>query len=60
MMWLSLLLMNAVPVACFTILSIHFEKWWIALFALLFMVCYKSNETEDDEDVSCDDYDECE
>lgn len=28
---------NAACVICFTILAIVFDKWWVALFALLFM-----------------------
>lgn len=36
MIYLYLLLKNVASIACFTVLAIHFEKWWIALFALLF------------------------
>ncbi len=35
---------NAVSVACFTILAIHFGKWWIALFAIFFMASYTKKE----------------
>ena len=35
----QVLLYNIVCVICWTILSIVFNKWWIALFAILFMSC---------------------
>lgn len=47
-MWFSLFLMNTVPVACLTLLAIHFDKWWIVLFSLLFSFTYKSNQKEDE------------
>ena len=31
------LIKNVVSVVCFTVLAIHFHKWWIILFALLFL-----------------------
>lgn len=31
---------NILVIACFTMLSIVFEKWWIIFFSLIF---YKSN-----------------
>lgn len=31
---------NIIVIACFTMLSIAFEKWWIIFFSLIF---YKSN-----------------
>lgn len=34
-MWWYLLIKNSVVVICFTLLSIHFDKWWIVLFSLL-------------------------
>lgn len=46
MMWFTLLLMNTVPIVCFTHLAIHFDKWWIVLFALLFSVSYKSKKED--------------
>jgi len=48
-MWFALLLMNVIPTVCLTLLAIHFDKWWIVLFALLFGFSYKKNDdTEDD------------
>ena len=35
---------NAASVACFTALAIHFEKWWIVLFAYFFVFTYKSGK----------------
>ena len=46
-MWLSLFLMNTVPIICFTHLAVYFDKWWIVLFSLLFVVSYHSNKKEE-------------
>ena len=27
---------NTIPMICFTILAINFNKWWISLFSILF------------------------
>ena len=35
--WYAVLAKNAVCVICWTILAIYFNKWWIALFAALFL-----------------------
>lgn len=43
-MWPSLLFMNTVPIICLTVLAIHFDKWWIVLFAVLFSFSYESNK----------------
>lgn len=32
---------NAIMMACWTALAIHFEKWWIALFAILCFTTWK-------------------
>jgi len=32
---------------CFTVLSIAFHKWWIVLFAILFMNRVKTNKEND-------------
>lgn len=32
------LIRNCVSIICFTVLAIHFEKWWISLFSALFLV----------------------
>jgi len=54
MIWLSLFLMNTVPVVCLTWLAVHFEKWWIVLFALLFTVSYKSSKKEASDETAPD------
>lgn len=41
-----LLISNTIRVIAFVILAIYFEKWWIALFALLFL-SYFEDEKED-------------
>lgn len=28
---------NSMTIVCWTLLAVHFEKWWIALFAALFI-----------------------
>ena len=33
----SVAIMNIISVICFTVLAVVFHKWWIALFAILFM-----------------------
>lgn len=46
-MWFSLFLMNTVPIVCLTLLAVHFDKWWLVLFALLFSFSYKPNQKEE-------------
>lgn len=46
MIFISLLLRNCVSIVCFTVLAIHFDKWWIALFSLLFTTDIKDGRTE--------------
>ena len=36
--WWAWALKNSVAIACWTILAIYFNKWWIALFAALFLL----------------------
>jgi len=48
MMWFSFFLTNTTPVICLTLLAIHFDKWWIVLFSLLFSYSFKSNKEEDE------------
>lgn len=45
-MWWYLLIKNSVVVICFTLLAIHFDKWWIALLALLFLTTIDSKRNE--------------
>lgn len=40
---------NLMKVALFVLLARCFEKWWIALFALLFMTDYKYKYSDNDE-----------
>lgn len=34
---LSFSLKNSIIMTCWTVLAIHFDRWWIALFAALFL-----------------------
>ena len=43
-------LKNSVAIACWTILAIYFNKWWIALFAVLFLSSISTKNGKDDED----------
>ena len=36
----AVMLKNSICVICWTVLAILFNKWWIALFALLFLTSY--------------------
>lgn len=40
------LIYNAINIICFTILAILFNKWWIVLFAALFLLIPKSSLTQ--------------
>ena len=35
--WWSWAVKNSVCVICWTVLAVYFNKWWIALFAMLFI-----------------------
>ena len=37
----SIAIKNSICVICFTVLAIIFNKWWIVLFAALFMTSYE-------------------
>lgn len=44
-------IINSVVIICFTILAIHFQHWWIVLFALLFLHWKeKYTKPKDDDD----------
>jgi hypothetical protein len=45
------MLINIVAIMCFSALAIHFDRWWISLFALLFMasIKYKNEESSTEE-----------
>lgn len=38
---------NMTIIGCFTALAIHFETWWIVLFAALFVFSYKKKSDND-------------
>ena len=40
---------NIVNIICWAYLAIHFNKWWIALFAILFMPSIKHKEDSTNE-----------
>ena len=42
---------NASIMLCWTVLAIYFEKWWIALFAVLCFSRLKWHSTDDTESV---------
>ena len=42
---LTIIIYNAIVIACFTVLSIFFAKWWIMFFALLFIASYPRKKT---------------
>ena len=48
--WSAWALKNSVTIACWTILAIYFNKWWIALFAVLFLSSISTKNEKDDED----------
>lgn len=54
MIFISCLLRNCVSIVCFTVLAIHFDKWWIALFALLFMMTVENKKDDKKLKKSCD------
>ena len=38
---------NTIPMICFTILAINFNKWWISLFSILFWSSISLNNKEE-------------
>ncbi len=40
----SVAIENSIIMICFTALAIIFDKWWVALFAMLFFSYVKSNK----------------
>ena len=44
MIYIACAVRNMTVIACFTALAIHFDKWWIALFAALFTVSLEVKE----------------
>ena len=39
-------LINIISIICFTHLAIHFDKWWISLFASLFMFSLRNKDKD--------------
>lgn len=50
------MLVNITSIICFTFLAMHFNKWWIVLFAAFFFITYRSESKvpEDKEDNTID------
>lgn len=48
--WWAWAFKASVNIACWTILAIYFNKWWIALFAALFLSNISTKNGKDDED----------
>ena len=40
---------NIVPMICFTILAIAFNKWWLSLFSALFWSSFKLTSKDSDD-----------
>ena len=54
--WIAWAFKNVGIMVCWTILAIHFDKWWIALFALMFLSSLKTENHSDrkaDKDADC-------
>lgn len=47
---LALAIMNAAPIICWTVIVVHFDRWYLALFALLFGFSYKRYRSEQEDD----------
>lgn len=43
---IALLISNTIRIALFVMLAIAFEKWWIALFSVLFLTSTKENKND--------------
>ena len=43
-------IINITAIICFTVLAIHFEKWWIVLFSALFMFSQTTHRDDDKRD----------
>lgn len=44
MVAIAVLVKNLITIALFVLLAVMFEKWWICLFAVLFMTGYTSEK----------------
>lgn len=50
MLQIAVLLKNIVCIIAFILLAIVFNKWWIALFAVLFLTTVEKEENKDGSD----------
>ena len=47
--WLwSIAIKNAIAIICWTFLAVHFGKWWIALFGVLFLTSVEWGKKDND------------
>ena len=54
-MWMDSAIRNSVALICWVLLAIHFDHWWVALFACLFMTSIEHECSDgDDKNVSED------
>lgn len=44
-MWWAWAIKNSICVICWTVLAIIFDKWWIALFGVLFLSSLSNSES---------------
>ena len=47
-MWWAWALKSSINIMCWTILAIYFNKWWIALFAILFTSSVSSTRGDEE------------
>ena len=45
---IGVMIFNAINVIVWGILALHFDRWWLMFFALLFIQTYKFKWREDD------------
>ena len=46
LLW-SVALKNSIAIICWTLLAVHFDKWWIALFGALFLTSASWREKDE-------------
>ena len=46
--FMAVMLKNSCAIICFTVLAILFKKWWIVLFAALFITSIETHKDEDE------------
>lgn len=45
--FIEFIIYNSIVITVFATLAIHFEKWWISLFALLFSLTIRATRGDD-------------